>query len=239
MAAFGARAAVRDALAARVALVRVARMRRGLETCAQELVGLLLSPSERLLFARAVTMKRKAELLAGRLAAKIVCLATRGDAALSFDALDVRYAPGGAPLCVWPDGTTQHVSIAHAGAYAIALATVDGAACGIDVEPAAKQLDVGLDGLLHPLERARIACPADARRCWTVREAWGKLTARGVAAGFDDLTTMRVAGAWWLALRAPDAGSAVVAAGENAGLAIAFAIRRDGKAEGHYIFKTE
>lgn len=239
MAALGARAAVRDAIAARVALVRVAPMRRGLETCAQELVRMLLSPSERLLFERAVTVKRKAELLAGRLAAKIVCLALRGDAALSFDALDVRYAPTGAPLCAWPDGTTQHVSIAHAGAYAIALATVDGAACGIDVEPAAKQLDVGLDGLLHPLECSRIASPADARRCWTVREAWGKLTTRGVAAGFDDLTTMRVAGAWWLLLPAPDAADAVVAAGENGGLAIAFAIRRDGKAEGHYIFKTE
>lgn len=235
MAALGARAAVRDAVGAYVALVRVTRMRAGLETCAQELVRMLLSPAERVLFSRAVTMKRRAEFLAGRLAAKIVCLTIRNEAGLSLDAIDVRPEATGAPLCVWPDGTTQHVSIAHGGAYAVAMTTVDGAACGIDVEPASRQLDVGLDGLFHPLERPRIACAADARRCWTVREAWGKLTTAGVASGFDELTTMRVADAWWLALRSPNAGAAVVAAGENAGLAMAFAIRDDGRAEGHYI----
>lgn len=91
-----------------------------------------------------------------------------------------------------------------------------------------RNLDVGLDGLFHPLERLQINRQSDARRCWTVREAWGKLTSRGVAADLDRLATVRAAGQWWLAVPKTIACAAIVGAGENGSVAIAVAIRRDG-----------
>lgn len=232
MATLGARAAVRDPVRdvdAILALVSTSRIRSAIATHADALGRLVLSRQERDLFTKAVTMKRKAELLAGRLAAKIVCMAVRGGGNLPpLDSIDVRRDPGGAPLCVWPDGTTQHVSIAHGGAYAMALSAIDDAPCGIDVEPVTRRLDVGIDGLFHPIERLQISRDSDARLCWTVREAWGKLTGRGVAADFDRVATVRAAGAWWLALRKPIPCSALVGAGENASVTIAVAVRRDG-----------
>lgn len=215
-----------------IAMVNIARIRDLMRADANRLAQLILSMKERELLARAVTMKRKAELLAGRLAAKCVCLVAR-DSALPLPSLDVSREPGGAPFCLWPDGTTQHVSIAHNEAFAVAFSSSDGVPCGIDLEASSRELRT--DDYFHPVERAQLRRRSDARRCWTVREAWAKLTARGVAEDLERVATVQVGGTWHLCVPHAANTAVMVAAAENVAIAIAVAIRRDENQDVHYI----
>lgn len=214
-----------------IAMVNIARMRNAMRADANRVAQLLLSSNERELFARAVTMKRKSELLAGRLAAKCVCMAVR-HSALPLPLLDVRREPGAAPFCLWPDGTRQHVSIAHNEAFALALASSADVPCGIDLEASSRELSI--EDYFHPIELAQLRRRSDARRCWTLREAWGKLTARGVAEDLERVATVQIGGAWHLCVPHGPGTVATVAAAENVSLAIAVAIGRDGNQDVHY-----
>jgi phosphopantetheinyl transferase len=211
-----------------VALVH-SNLVRAAEHATPSLAEMILSAEELEQFAKAVTKKRRIELLAGRLAAKSACLwilAAEGKPVPRLREITVRRNRFGRPECVTPGGTTQQVSIAHSGDLAVAISTPDDALVGIDIEPAGKRLDAALDGYFHPTERAQLEGDADACRRWTIRETWAKLTGRGVAADLGRLATVSAERRWWLALPQGDDARAVVAAASTARLTIAVAIGR-------------
>jgi hypothetical protein len=187
----------------------------------------VLSDEERPLLRRALTLKRRAELVAGRVCAKLVGCHLRAAAglfALPWTEAAVSRPDGGPPLCRWSDGIVQPVSIAHGGPLAVALGTPFGGRVGIDIEPATRRLDRAIPGLFSPLERLQIDSDARGRRCWTLREAWGKAAGAGVAAYFESVTTLRAGGRDWLVVpREGCQGDAalVVAAGEGPVAALA------------------
>jgi phosphopantetheinyl transferase len=138
----------------------------------------LLSPSERRQAAALRVPKRRAEWLAGRVAAKRACLALL-DPPLSPAALECARHPGGA-LRVAVAGATVHdlsVTIAHGGGVAGAVAARQ-AAAGFDIEPLAPLDPALVRRAFSETERADVAAAPSATerqhralRLWTAKEA--------------------------------------------------------------------
>lgn len=223
------RLSVDPAALAVITLVHAGAIRAGIARNAAGIAHHVLSFEELGQFATAVTKKRRAELLAGRLAAKIACLCVRSVTGLPLPRLielTVQRNASGRPECIAPDRATQQVSIAHSGDFAVAIATPDNAVVGIDVEPAGKHLDFLLDGYCHPLERLQLQNDADACRRWTIREAWAKLTGRGVAADLANVATLHAGGSCWLTVPSQQPDRGLIAAASTTRLTFAIAIRR-------------
>jgi phosphopantetheinyl transferase len=90
----------------------------------------------------------------------------------------------------WPAGeAAPHISIAHAGDQAIALANA--APVGIDIERVAPRDDHFLAGFSSAAERQRLTAYAGAERdawitrLWCAKEAFGKRLGQGVPAARD------------------------------------------------------
>lgn len=212
-----------------IAIVHSGMIRAALARSAAAIACRVLSAEELVQFASAVTKKRRAELLAGRLAAKVACLCVRSAAGRPLPRLtdlSVHRNASGRPECIAPDRETQQVSIAHSGDFAVAIATPDNAVVGIDVEPAGKRLDFLLDGYFHPLEQLQLESDSDACRRWTIREAWAKLTGRGVEADLATVATLQAGGRCWLTVPAHETDRGIIAAASTARLTFAVAIRR-------------
>lgn len=156
-----------------------------LDDAERERLSRLRHPADRLRFVAGRVLVR--ELVAERtgVAARLVALRVDGR---------------GRPRVVAPTGAPD-VSISHArGVVAVAIAT--GGRVGIDLE--ARPADADRPALervaLAPEERRRAqrlrpeVRAERALRAWAVKEAYGKLTGRGIALAPDELTVARVAG---------------------------------------------
>jgi phosphopantetheinyl transferase len=146
--------------------------------------------------AKARLPQRQRQWLMGRIAAKDAARAWRArraarDVDLHPAAFTITSNEAGQPrVDTWPAGeAAPHISIAHAGDQAIALANA--APVGIDIERVAPRDDHFLAGFSSAAERQRLTAYAGAERdawitrLWCAKEAFGKRLGQGVPAARD------------------------------------------------------
>lgn len=160
------------------------------------LAGLVLSRSERLEWAGlSGASHRRSEWLLGRAAAKDAVrdlLGRHGGLQLSPADIEISAGANGMPSVAqaWrPEwGPAPHISIAHKGHVALAVAG-RGERCagvGVDIERVTPRPESFLETAFAPSERAIIARTADgsqsevATRIWCAKEALGKALGRGL-----------------------------------------------------------
>ena len=153
----------------------------------------LLRDDER---ARAEGLSRPADRARTLLAAALVRLA--GARALDLDPLDADTVrrldvDRRCPSCAEPHGKPSigngvHLSASHAGELVV-VAVSRVSPVGIDVEPATRAADAqaAAQWACAAEERARIADPGDALRCWVRKEAIVKATGEGLTTPLADI----------------------------------------------------
>jgi 4'-phosphopantetheinyl transferase len=142
-----------------------------------------LSPLDSVAYARLQSEVRRADWLAGRLAAKLaVCEAVGSE--LEPAEVSIAYAPGGRPLPCWrgrPLGLW--LSISHSNGYGLAAASRGRRPIGVDLEVSSKPVEGLIDYALDATERARLPAsipPCAALVCWTLKEAALKALGTGL-----------------------------------------------------------
>jgi phosphopantetheinyl transferase len=143
-----------------------------------------LSPEERRACARLVVERRRADWLAGRLAAKVAVRRALGDA-IELAEVSVAYAPGGRPLAVYQGHALRDLwlTISHSRGVGLAGVRCDGAPIGVDLEHS-KAWFKGLAGYaMGATEQARLgvtSSPTAVLASWTLKEAALKALGSGL-----------------------------------------------------------
>lgn len=120
--------------------------------------------------------RRRADWLAGRLAAKVAMRELLGGD-LELSQLTITYAPRGRPVPVCEGRVAEHgfwLAISHSRGAGLAAAAPGVLPIGVDIEHAAAPLDGLADYMLGAEDRARWptdAPPSALRACWTLKEA--------------------------------------------------------------------
>ena len=184
------------------------------------LAYLVLGSNERQQWHRlaAAPMQRRLHWLAGRIVAKdaVRLLLRQRLGLLRACDIEIYGEPGERPRARGPwtqaIGRAPHVTIAHAGEEAIAIAT-DGDACdgiGVDIESVGRVGEIVRDAALTTQEREWLAAleeharPEWTTRMWCAKEAVGKALGCGLTNGGQDLEVCdvdRARGVLELALR--------------------------------------
>lgn len=143
-----------------------------------------LSPPEHAACERLVTNARRADWLAGRLAAKLAVCDVLGSG-LEPAEVSVTYTPGGRPLPCWRGAVLGRLwlSISHSHGCGLAAVTLGSRPIGVDLEHASAHVEGLLDYALEAAERARLPeCvpPGVALTCWTLKEAALKALGTGL-----------------------------------------------------------
>ncbi len=144
--------------------------------------GNALSPSEALLYSAFKIEKRRAEWLAGRLAAKHLLAIT--DGAADLDTYEITPDPLGRPSC-----GQRLLSISHSGGWALAAFRPRGAVfLGADIEKIEPRHPAWYRDYFHPDELCPKGAaqaepdPGLATRAWTIKEALLKALGLGLMA---------------------------------------------------------
>jgi phosphopantetheinyl transferase (holo-ACP synthase) len=169
------------------AYVRLDRLDRLDRTAAMAIT--VLGATERKKWNILCTDKRRLEFLAGRIAAKLAinaCRVRAGYPWLHWRGMDISAHQNGAPRCHCSDGLVHHVSISHCRSMAMACALIDNAQVGVDIEDAHSAVRPHPE-MFHPAELHQIETSNAARRRWTVKEACGKLSGKGILSYTQDL----------------------------------------------------
>lgn len=165
--------------------------------------------------------------LGGRLAAKLCAGLYRESVGLPrqrWEDVEVYPRDDSRPFCIHADGLAHPVSISHSGGWAAALVSSSAAGVGLDIEASSFAADT-LHEMFGPAEVAQILGGDDARRRWTLKESYSKLTGRGVLGRPRDFVTLERDGRMWLALARSEAtdGDVLLASAERGRLSISFA----------------
>jgi 4'-phosphopantetheinyl transferase superfamily/4'-phosphopantetheinyl transferase N-terminal domain len=188
---------------------------------------LFLAGREKALWERCATMKRGTEFLGGRLAAKLCAglyRESRGLPRRPWAEVEIYPRGDGRPFCRHADGLSHPVSISHSGGWAAALVSCSAAGVGIDIEASSFRARA-LPEMFGPPELSQLAGGEGARRRWTLKETYGKLTGRGVLGHPRDFVTLENEGRLWLALarREANPGAVFLASAEKGRLSISVA----------------
>jgi phosphopantetheinyl transferase (holo-ACP synthase) len=179
------------------------------------------------MLSKCVTRKREIEFLGGRLAGKLAASAWRrlsGRSWLDWNFLDIHADIDGTRICEHDDGASHPISISHTRAVAVALVSPVNVFVGIDLEGPDSHVRQTND-LFHEIELKQIDSSTEARLRWTIKEAFGKLTGKGIFGYARSLITTNCFDRLWLLVRhdiAPD-GELVLAAGHLGDLAMSMA----------------
>lgn len=193
----------------------------------REAANFFLSGREKALWERCATMKRGAEFLGGRLAAKLSARLYREFKGLPpqrWKDIEVYPRGDGRPFCLHADGLGHPVSISHSGGWAAALVSSRASDVGLDIEASSFAAST-LSEIFGPVELAQLRGGTDARRRWTLKETYSKLTGRGVLSHPRDFVTLELDGQMWLALAPSEAAvrDVLLASVERERLSISFA----------------
>jgi 4'-phosphopantetheinyl transferase len=143
-----------------------------------------LSPGERRVCAQLAAEARRADWLAGRLAAKLALRPALGGA-VELAEMSVAYAPGGRPLPVYRAGALRDVwlTISHSRGVGLAGVSRGGPPIGVDIEHVAAWFDGLASYAMGAAERSRLGAdpsPAAVLASWTLKEAALKALGSGL-----------------------------------------------------------
>lgn len=177
-----------------VRLDRLARLDR-MATMAVTVFG----ATERKKWSMLCTNKRRLDFLAGRIAAKLVinaCRVRAGHPWLHWGDMDISAHQNEAPRCHCSDGLIHHISISHCRSIAMACALIDNVQVGVDIEDAHSAVRPHPE-MFHPAELHQIETSNTARGRWTVKEACGKLSGKGILSYTQDVYIIECLGRVW------------------------------------------
>jgi phosphopantetheinyl transferase len=143
-----------------------------------------LSRQERRACAQLAAEARRADWLAGRLAAKLAVRRALGSA-VELAEVSVAYAPGGRPLAVYRAHVLRDLwlTISHSRGVGLAGVSCDGSPIGVDLEHSTAWFQGLAYYAMGAAERARLAAnasPAADLMSWTLKEAALKALGSGL-----------------------------------------------------------
>lgn len=154
------------------------------------------------LWARCLTRKRKIEYIGGRLAGKIaanIYRLNRGLNPCGWNSMDIFPQADNRPVCEHRDGLRHAISISHSNGRATALVVPESDSVAIDIENTASR-KLPVSAMFSEAEIAQIENTDDAWRRWTVKEAYCKLTGKGILGWEKELFTYKMQNRLWLAI---------------------------------------
>lgn len=164
--------------------------------------GEFFAARERQLWTRCLTTKRRVEYIGGRLAGKIVAniyRLNRRQVPCGWSEIDIFPQADNRPVCRHFDGLEHAISISHSNGWAAALIVSESDSVAIDLEnTAARKLPVS--AMFSEAEIKQLESPQDAWRRWTVKEAYCKLTGKGILGWEKELITYKMQNQLWLAI---------------------------------------
>lgn len=173
----------------------------------------MLGPWELRANRRSITLKRRAEFIGGRVAAKLAFVASSEQSAAglsSLAALDISRRAGSMPTVYHRGVPVGLASISHSGRWAMAIASPFGRAA-IDIE------DFDWHGKINEkyfssYELSEIRDPDEARTRWTIKECCFKLANTSELDLVDELVTVFHGTSRWMAVsrRVPTLEGAVL-----------------------------
>ncbi len=155
----------------------------------------VLSTAEQASWSACRSGRRRAQLLAGRIAAKLtanLCRVASGMPLASLSRLPVAVMPSGHRAVADPLLGFVPVSISHTRQIAVAVAANGNKLPGVDIEPAPSRVRPGSD-FFHPeeIEDSRTVDALELRMRWMLKEAAGKLYGVGLATGSHGMRSIR------------------------------------------------
>ncbi|HEX8369378.1 MAG TPA: 4'-phosphopantetheinyl transferase superfamily protein [Pyrinomonadaceae bacterium] len=166
------------------------------------LTGEFFGAREKELWARCLTRKRKVEYIGGRLAAKIVAniyRLNRGRSACRWREIDIFPQADNRPVCRHYDGLEHAISISHSNGWAAALVVPESDRVAIDIENTDSR-KLPIPAMFGEAEINQLESPQDAWRRWTIKEAYCKLTGKGILGWEKELITYKMQTRLWLAI---------------------------------------
>lgn len=176
-----------------------------------------LTPSERTFAAGLERPRRRADWLAGRLAAKLATRRALEDA-VGLSRLSVSYRPGGRPAATRDGDPLPGIwlAISHSGGVGLAAASSGSRPIGVDLERATGWIEELSEYALSGAERARLPATAGEKEVlahWTLKEAALKALGLGLRVHprrlevEGDCSAAAAAARWRLSARATATGS--------------------------------
>lgn len=166
------------------------------------LTGEFFAARERELWLRCLTRKRKVEYIGGRLAGKIaanVFRLKRGETACGWNEIDIFPRADNRPVCRHFDGLEHEISISHSNGFAGAIVVSESDAVAIDIENTVSR-KLPISAMFSESEINQMESSEDAWRRWTIKEAYCKLTGKGILGWEKELFTYKMQNRLWLAV---------------------------------------
>jgi phosphopantetheinyl transferase (holo-ACP synthase) len=157
---------------------------------------------EKELWVRCLTKKRKIEYLGGRFAGKIAANIYRlntGRQPCRWSDIDIFPQADNRPLCRHFDGLEHAISISHSNGWAAALVISGSDSVAIDIESTDSR-KLPIPAMFCEAEINQMESAKDAWQRWTIKEAYCKLTGKGILGWEKELITYKMQNRLWLAI---------------------------------------